>query len=77
MEKEKENEELILTPRAFVLNSLSFWPRSTKWGLQIYCTEKLYLVCYTKVLLYFTEDKKFERNGLALQQFKLFRASTG
>lgn len=29
-EKEKGNQELILTQRAFVLNSLSFWPRSTK-----------------------------------------------
>jgi len=33
--KEKGNKELISAQRAFVLNSLSFWPRSTKWGLQI------------------------------------------
>ncbi len=38
------------TQRAFVLNSHSFWPRSTKWGLQIYCAEKLYLVCCTNLL---------------------------
>lgn len=69
--RKRERERRVNPPqKAFVLNSLSFWPRSTKWGLQIYCTEKLYLVCYTKLLFYFTDDKKCERTGLALQQFK-------
>lgn len=70
-EEEKGNEELIRTQRAFVLNSHSFWPRFTKWGLQIHCTVELYLVCFTNLHFYFTEDETCERDGLALLQFRV------
>lgn len=76
-EKDKANEELILTQRAFVLNSHSFWPRSTKMGpADVLCREALSGLLYKPPLLVHWRKIMWKKWSGFISVWRWFRAST-